>query len=91
MCKFNPKNDARRIDPCMRYLIKALNEHGIETLGCCCGHGKYSMTIVYRYKSKDSMNGNIYDFCTGWGIPRETKFYKKDKQGYYYIPEVIEK
>ena len=83
MCKFNPKNDGRRIDPCLKDLIKALQEHGIETLGCCCGHGKYPMTIVYR--PIGSLNGNIYEFCTGWGIPRKKKFYKKDKQGYYYI------
>ncbi len=87
MCKLSPRG-LWRIDPCLKDLIKALNEHGIETLSCCCGHGKYPITIIYRYKNEGIMNGNIYDFCTGWGIPRKKKFYKKDKQGYYYIPEV---
>ena len=28
------------IDQCMGYLILQLNAAGIETVGCCCGHGK---------------------------------------------------
>ncbi|KKL85456.1 hypothetical protein LCGC14_1954610, partial [marine sediment metagenome] len=48
MCKFSPKSGLKRIDPCMRDLINALKQQGIETLGCCCGHGKYPMTIIYR-------------------------------------------
>lgn len=27
------------VDKCMANLIKALNELGFETQGCCCGHG----------------------------------------------------
>jgi len=30
MCKFNKKNDGRRIDPCMRDVIKILNEQGVK-------------------------------------------------------------
>lgn len=89
MCKKKQfKYCPSEIDSCMRDLIRALKSNGIETLGCCCGHGKYPMTIIYRHNSKDCMNGNIYDFISGWGIPRKKKFYKKDSEGYYYIPEV---
>ena len=77
-----------RVDGCIRDLIRSLNEHGIQTLASCCGHGKYPVTIVYRHKSDDALNGNIYDFCSGWGIPRKRSFYKQDKKGYFYIPEV---
>ena len=77
-----------RVDACMRGLIRSLNVHGIQTLACCCGHGKYPMTIVYRYTKLDPLRGNIYDFCSGWGIPRKKRIYKKDKEGYFYIPEV---
>jgi hypothetical protein len=28
------------IDRCIAPVIKALNEGGIETVECCCGHGK---------------------------------------------------
>lgn len=76
-----------RADGCIRDLIVALNDHGIETLGSCCGHGCYPMTIVYKSKDK-ILKGNLYDFCSGWGVPRSRNFYKKDLKGYFYIPEV---
>ncbi len=85
MCKFNPKNDSRKIDPCMNNLITILNEKGIRTRSCCCGHGKYNMTIVVwegDLKVYREIMSNIV-------IPRKKKFYVKDKQGVYYIPEVL--
>jgi len=84
MCDFNPKNDSRFIDPCMKEFIRSLNMFpGIKTVSCCCGHGKYPMTIVVED------HGMFWDLVSGELIPRKKKFYKKDKQGVYYIPEVI--
>ena len=87
MCKFNPKNDARFIDPCMKIFMENLSlafekiDHKI--LACCCGHGKYPMTIIV------GLGENLrYDLVSGKYITRKKKFYKKDKQGVYYIPEV---
>ena len=73
------------IDKCMRALIRnlELNLKHIRTVACCCGHGKYPMTILVKDKYD-----NIYDICSNTTIPRTRRFYKKDKQGYYYIPEV---
>ena len=85
MCKFNPKNDSRRIDPCMRNLIDFLKLHGIKTLACCCGHGKYPMTIVVIW------GGIKFEILSYTEIKRKKKFYKKDKQGVYYIPETLRK
>ena len=82
MCKLNKRNDSRRIDPCMKNLICVLKDKGFETLGCCCGHGKYNMTIV----CKDQF-GRIFDLISLKDIPRKKRFYKKDKQGYYYLTE----
>ncbi len=82
MCKFNPKNDSRRIDLCLKILIEHI-EDNCNTKACCCGHGKYPMTIVCE------MNGEYFDIVSGKDIPRKKKFYKKDKQGYYYIPECV--
>lgn len=31
---------AKPIDSCIAPLVKALNDQGIYTSGCCCGHGK---------------------------------------------------
>ena len=88
MCKFNPKNDSRRIDPCIKGLIRYLNIQGIKTIASCCGHGKYPLTIVVRATD----TGEGYEIVSGkYIVKRKKYFYKKDKKGYYYIPEVNEK
>lgn len=74
-----------RVDSCMANLIYYLNTHGCKTLACCCGHGRYNMSIVH-----ESPNGKIWDLMTGIEIPRKKRFYKKDAEGYYFIPEVSE-
>ena len=84
MCKWNKWGDTR-IDPCMRKFIKnlifSLVGH-VQIVACCCGHQKYPMTIMVR-------DGDlIYDLVSGKKIPRKKRFYKRDKQGFYYIPEV---
>ncbi len=87
MCKFNPKNQGRRTDPCMKYLIELLNDMGFKTFACCCGHGKYNMTIVGVSKIYEGKE--YYELLSRKVIPRKKRFYKKDKQGYYFIPETI--
>ena len=85
MCKFNPKNDARRMDPCMKKLIENLKLYThLDLKSCCCGHGRYPMTIVVKF------DGEIFDLVSDIEIPRKKKFYKKDGDGYYYIPEISE-
>jgi len=86
MCNHSPKSGLKRIDPCMRNLIEFISDHSnvVETVGCCCGHGKYNMTIIL----KDNF-GLVYDLISGAEIPRKTKFYKKDDEGIYYIPETL--
>lgn len=78
-----------RIDKCIRGFVNKLNSLGIEILACCCGHNRYPMTIIYKNKSNDCLDGNIYDLVSGGGIPRKRNFYKRDKQGYYYVPECV--
>lgn len=100
MCKFNPSNDGRRIDPCMKKFIenlKGLLPKDRKIVSCCCGHFRYPMTIVIQNTLKKHEGVEMYpinyfipwDLVSGIEIPRKKKFYKKDKQGYYYIPEVI--
>ena len=56
---------------------------GYNPLACCCGHKKYPMTIVVT-------NGKIiWDLISNEIIPRKKRFYIKDKQGYYFIPEAV--
>jgi hypothetical protein len=86
MCKKKQfKYCPSEIDECMKYMIPILNTYGIKTVGCCCGHGKYPMTIVVE----DALG--IFDLVSGAAIPRKKRFYKKDDEGYYYIPEVLDK
>lgn len=87
MCELDKKNDSRKIDPCMQSVINNLQELKVKTLACCCGHGKYPMTIVVDIGVSEVMPLEIF---SNKMIPRKKKFYKKDKQGYYYIPETIE-
>ena len=89
MCKLNRKNDSRRIDPCIKNLIKNLKlalNGDYELLASCCGHGKYPMTLIVGVGISGRMR---WDLVSGKYISRKKRFYKKDKQGYYYIPEVI--
>ena len=74
-----------RVDKCMVYLIRHINEYmPCVTLGCCSGHGIYPMTIVVQENK-----GLRFELLSNITIPRTKRFYKKDKEGYYYIPEVI--
>jgi len=98
MCK-KLKGVHNRIDKCMINLIENIGwligkDFGTEervgrswkTVACCCGHGKYPMTIVV-----ESPHGNHLEIVSDKYIDRKRNFYKKDKQGYYYIPEVVKK
>ena len=74
----------------MNILIENLNEYmcgdDFTIKACCCGHGKYPMTIVVE----DYFNNRtMIDWCSNKIIPRKKRFYVKDKQGYYYIPETV--
>lgn len=83
MCK---KNNPRRIDPCIKELIRNLNwiMSRWKPVGSCCGHGRYPMTIVVQIDKYCQP----YELMHGIWLDRKTKFYKKDSKGYYFIPEV---
>lgn len=74
-----------RVDKCLEHLIEHVNGPYLHTLGCCCGHEKYPMTIV----AYDEITEKIMEICSNKEIPRKRRFYVKDKNGYYFIPEVI--
>jgi len=84
MCKW-VKSGANRIDPCIRETIETLNGYFSKTkiLACCCGHGRYPKTVVVRDK-----DGIIREINSGQVIPRKRRFYKRDPDGRFYIPEV---
>lgn len=85
MCKKTNyfKTSNTHIDKCMRAMIKYLKED-YDVVACCCGHGKYPITVVVE--SSDE----FFELFTNTKIPRKRRFYKKDKQGFYFIPEVLD-
>jgi hypothetical protein len=90
MCKWSKWGDTR-IDPCMRRFIKNLEwtlRGDYKVVACCCGHRKYPMTVVISLKK-----GGVacFELISGSMILRMARFYKRDKHGYYYIPETLEK
>lgn len=78
-------NKSVRCDSCIRHLIELMYRHGFNTVACCCGHGKYPLTIICKSKT---CHNRYYDVVSGKVITRTRNFYKKDSDGYYYIPEV---
>lgn len=93
MCKSrNSKyNDVAEafVDKCLNNIITFIDNYSDDwrTISCCCGHGKYPITIVVECKS----TGKKMELFSDIEIDRKRKFYKKDSEGYYYIPEVINK
>ena len=77
-----------QIDKCIRPLVKFLQKAGWHTVASCCGHGKYPVTVIC-----EEMEGSkvFTELFTQTRIPRTRCFYKKDKEGFYFIPEVEKK
>lgn len=46
--KRGPDGRMRAIDACLAPLVKVLNEAGIATVACCCGHGKRPGNIALK-------------------------------------------
>jgi len=85
-CKCNKlhRNTNSR-DICMEKICWLINNKtNYKTLASCCGHGKYPMTIVV-----EKGWGLPLEYFTQIILPRKRRFYKKDKQGIFYIPEVV--
>ncbi len=78
------RNRSGGIDRCLRGLIGALRSSTeFETLASCCGHGKYPMTIITRKRP----DGVPFDLMSGARVQRRRNFYRKDADGFYYLPE----
>ena len=75
----------KKVDTCMKNLIRVLNDKGIITKSCCCGHTIYPMTIVAW---NHNLKSNV-EIMSMKIIPRKKRFYVKDNGGFYYIPETI--
>jgi hypothetical protein len=83
--KKNTYDASIRVDKCLRNIIVFINKETTwETLASCCGHQRYPATIVAR-----DPFGRIFEIFSDKEIPRKRRFYRKDLDGYYYIPETV--
>lgn len=82
MCKNHNKQN---IDKCMKHLVNFINEQtNFKTIMCCCGHGKYPPSLIVI-----GCTNRPFDIFSGVYFKHDQKrFYKKDKEGYYFISEV---
>ncbi len=86
MCNFKKFRTSKpTIDKCMIPLLAVLKAYTpYKVIACCCGHKKYPMTIVY-----ENGKGNIWELISDIKMTRTKRFYRRDAEGYYYIPETI--
>lgn len=81
----------RYIDSCMVETIREMIRTGSGPIACCCGHGKYRKTVIYR-----ALGGNAIEYYSHKilldkkGNPKQRRFYITDDSGQYFIPEVEE-
>ena len=103
MCEkkyFGKRSASRRIDPCLVDEIEELNKNGTKTVASCCGHGKYPRSIIVIDADNKLRNGKnmCFDYDTHTRVndykpklkKQNQKWYKRDDEGYYYIPQLME-
>lgn len=72
-------NKEVNIDNCIYKIVKSLNESGLETIACCCGHGKQPP----RISLKTGQELMIFDYATAQEISKRFKPLNQFKKNYY--------
>lgn len=86
MCDKLPYNNPR-IDNCMREIVEKINKEGIyKTLASCCGHRKYPKSIVV--KERETRIILEYYTKTQLQVKKRNRYYRKDNEGFYFIPKL---
>jgi len=80
-----PDEKEVRLDSCIAHEVAVLNHSESPTLASCCGHGRYQKTIVVPVSDDEN---SAMEWFTKIIIPRKRRFYVRDAEGFYYIPEV---
>ena len=97
MCeKLITDGSARNIDPCLVKELESIKntfprfKEKFKDIMSCCGHGKYHKTFVVQNRYSKS----FFDWFSGVSLigtkrsDSRKPFYKRDEEGYYFIPEV---
>lgn len=93
MCQKKPYQN-RKIDDCLVDEINALKttnwNQKFQSIMSCCGHGKYPKTLIVKNRA----SGKVFEWYSGIDLTKSGRarkrqpYYKKDAEGYYFIPEV---
>ena len=94
MCqKTDFKRSAPRVDPCLVDEINIIKTkewiQNYQSIMSCCGHGKYPKTFIVRNRA----TRHVFDWYSGIDLTKSGRarkkqpYYKKDTEGYYFIPE----
>ena len=99
MCeKIITHGSAREIDPCLEEELKKLEntfprfKEKFKMIMSCCGHYKYSKTLILQNRGS-KVHFEWFSGIRLSGTKRSdtrAPFYRRDKEGYYYIPEINE-
>lgn len=89
MCKKLPYCNPR-IDSCLQEEIIGINRSvGLKTIASCCGHGKHKKTVVIIFKQSKKVFEHFSGVFLSLGKRKGNRYYKKDSDGFFFIPEVI--
>ncbi len=97
MCeKIITKGSAKNIDPCLVEELETIKntfprfKEKFKMIMSCCGHGKYPKTLIIQNKFSMCFFEWFSDISLTSTKRSDTRkpFYKRDSNGYYYIPEV---
>ena len=76
----------REVDECLQKTVRHINRRTpYKTLACCCGHSRYLSTIIIKNKQ-----GKVFELFSRLSLEekKRNRYYKSDKEGYYFIPKV---
>ena len=97
MCeKIISKSSAINIDQCLVDEIERIKntfprfKQKFKDIMSCCGHGKYDKTFVVQNRASKT----YFDWFSGVSLSGNKRFdsrkafYKRDDDGYYFLPEI---
>lgn len=97
MCeKLVTNGSARNIDSCLIHELESIKntfprfKDKFKMIMSCCGHGKYHKTLIVQ----NNYSQHFFEWFNGISLTSNKRsdsrkpFYKRDDEGYYFIPEV---
>lgn len=71
----------RTVDACMRSLVQFLNDQGVQTFDCCCGHGQRWGHVTIATTSASRARALGFKVCEDAGSARPAYPFTGDLDG----------